>query len=60
MTEDFNDDNPLHITKIIHFSAFTFFTFFNIVLFMSGIYKSKYNIGKEITKLYNEYSITVN
>ncbi len=36
------------------------FFIFNIFLLGQGIYRSKYNIGMEIAKLYNEYSITVN
>ncbi len=32
----------------------------NIFLLGHGIYRIKYSIGKEIAKLYNEYSITVN
>ncbi len=37
------------------------FFFFNIFLFLlgQGIYRSKYNISKGKTKLYNEYSITL-
>ncbi len=31
--------------------------FLNIFLLGQGIYRSKYYIGKEIAKLYNEYTI---
>ncbi len=36
-----------------------FFFVLNIFLLGQGIYRSKYNISKGKTKLYNEYSITL-
>ncbi len=40
--------------------CFLVFVFFNRFLLGQGIYRSKYNISKGKTKLYNEYSITLN